>query len=106
MLNRVKLFENFQGEWTLLATMSRQDSVATYIAHRFEEVLTIQKQLAQCDQSLVDLRTDYDKKCEAIEIAMKNIRSQCTHLLTTYIPDPGGGRDSDKYCDICGETLK
>ncbi len=36
---------------------------------------------------------------------LAELRGKCKHPLSSFYPDPAGGSDSFRECDLCGDTL-
>ena len=95
-----KLFLVFQDSFE--ADASTDQTLAEYIAERYEEVRDTQWQMNKFGQEEQEVEGEYKQKLAAIAAARSRVRESCTHPLTTYHPDASGNNDSHTECDICG----
>ncbi len=44
----------------------------------------------------------HDAETARLRNLIAGVRAKCPHALTTFYPDPSGGSDSWRECDLCG----
>lgn len=76
--------------------------IDSWICLQFQRLQNIQYQLKHAQSQVTRVEMEYAKKLAAAKKEVEQVRSECTHEVETYNPDPAGGRDSFYRCDICG----
>jgi hypothetical protein len=103
MLNLKKLFMTFQDSFD--ADGGLEQTVAEYIAERYDEVLSLQRDLKMLDRAEQEAIDAHEAKLREIYGRRQHIQCACTHPSTTYHPDASGNNDSHTECDICGVEI-
>ena len=82
-----------------------KDSDIKWIADELARVDRIEREIGEWRQKAHDLKVEYLRQLEAVEVCLKATRDGCPHYLTTYYSDPAGGSDSWTECDTCGASV-
>lgn len=103
MLDLKALFTKFQNSYPARAQLG--ETLAVYIAERYEEVRTIKNRLAAIERDRAKALVAHADILSNLDSKEKDVQKFCTHPSTTYHPDASGNNDSMTTCDICGVEL-
>ena len=91
---------------TLLAEASKADcDIAGYVTEQLKQVEYTENAIVTLKARLHREMNEHAKRVDRINRDIAEVRKQCKHRQTTYHPDPSGGRDSSRTCDVCGAEL-